>query len=95
MQLHCLVVPGCALGQGSAFHSNPTQTPMIPEFEDNTTVVATLRRNLHLALRRRTWSFKRNARLNELLPPVVPVRRQHTLRACAFLFLVGLLSARG
>ena len=66
---------------------------MIPEFEDNTTIVSVLRRNLHLALRRRTWPFKRNARLNELLPQT-PVRRPHTIWACAVPVLLSLLLLR-
>ncbi len=41
---------------------------MIPEIENKNSVVSVLRRNLHLALRRRTWRFKRNARLEALLP---------------------------
>ena len=41
---------------------------MIPEIENKNSVVSVLRRNLHLAFRRRTWSFKRNARLEALLP---------------------------
>ena len=41
---------------------------MIPEIENENTVVSALRRNLHLALRRRTYSFKLNSRLNDLLP---------------------------
>lgn len=67
---------------------------MIPEFENNTTVVSTLRHNLHLALRRRTWRFKRNARLNELLPQQ-PVRRRHTLWSTALPMLLALLMLRG
>lgn len=41
---------------------------MIPEIENKNSVVALIRRNLHQALRRRTWRFKRNGRLAELLP---------------------------
>lgn len=67
---------------------------MIPEFENKATVVATLRHNLHLALRRRTWRFKRNARLNELLPQQ-PVRRRHTLWSIALPVLLPLLLLRG
>lgn len=52
---------------------------MIPEFE-KPSLLLPLRRNLHVATRRRTWSFKRNAHLEELLPPSFrPVRRRRSL----------------
>lgn len=63
---------------------------MIPEIENENTVVSALRRNLHLALRRRTFSFKQNARLNALLPQE-PVRRPHTLWGAAVPLLLALL----
>lgn len=66
---------------------------MIPEIENKNTVVSLFRRNLHLALRRRTWRFKRNARLNELLPQE-PVRRSHNVWASMVPLLVALLLCR-
>lgn len=66
---------------------------MIPEIEKKSSIVSTLRRNLHLATRRRTWSFKRNARLNELLPQE-PVQRRHTLWSRIVPVLVALLMLR-
>ena len=41
---------------------------MIPELDNERTVVSAIRTRLHQAMRRRTWRFKRNARLNALLP---------------------------
>jgi hypothetical protein len=67
---------------------------MIPEIEDKrSTVVSALRRNLHLALRRRTWRFKRNARLNELLPQE-PVLRSHTVWGSMLPLVLALLLFR-
>ena len=66
---------------------------MIPEIENQNSIVTTFRRNLHLAMRRRTWRFKRNARLNELLPQE-PVRRPHSLWSCIFPALIALLVFR-
>ncbi len=66
---------------------------MIPEIENENTVVSALRRNLHLALRRRTWRFKRNAHLDELLPQK-PVRRHHTVWAAVVPSLLALLMLR-
>ena len=66
---------------------------MIPEIENENTVVSALRRNLHLALRRRTFSFKQNARLNDLLPQE-PVRRPHTLWGAAVPLLLALLMCK-
>lgn len=66
---------------------------MIPEIEEKNSIVSTLRRNLHLATRRRTWRFKRNARLNELLPQE-PVRRRHTLWNALLPALVAILLCR-
>lgn len=66
---------------------------MIPEMENENSVVLSLRRNLHLALRRRTWCFKRNARLNELLPQET-VQRTHTVWSCVAPALVALLLFR-
>ncbi len=64
---------------------------MIPEIEDKkSTVVTALRRNLHLALRRRTWRFRQNGRLNELMPQQ-PVPRTHTLWTSVLPALVALL----
>lgn len=68
---------------------------MIPEIE-KPSLMFTLRRNLHLATRRRTWRFKRNARLNELLPqPQQPVRRTHTLWHSVLPVLLAVLVFRG
>lgn len=72
---------------------NPTPNPMIPEIENTNTVASRFRRNLHLAMRRRTWRFKRNARLAVLLPQE-PVRRTHTLWACAVPALLAMLLCR-
>ncbi|MBR1982484.1 MAG: hypothetical protein IKA23_07025 [Akkermansia sp.] len=47
---------------------------MIPEIEHKNTVVSYIRCRLHQATRRRTWRFKRNARLKALLPPEAPKR---------------------
>ncbi len=66
---------------------------MIPEIENENTVVSALRRNLHLALRRRTFSFKQNSRLNDLLPQE-PVRRQHTLWGATLPLLLALLMCK-
>ena len=66
---------------------------MIPEIENENTVVSALRRNLHLALRRRTYRFKKNARLNELLPQE-PVRRSHTISGAALPMLLALLMCK-
>lgn len=66
---------------------------MIPEIENENTVVSALRRNLHLALRRRTFSFKQNTRLNTLLPQE-PVRRPHTLWGAALPLLLALLMCK-
>ena len=66
---------------------------MIPEIENENTVVSALRRNLHLALRRRTYSFKQNARLNALLPQK-PVRRTLTLWGAALPLLLALLMCK-
>ncbi len=67
---------------------------MIPEIEEKkSTVVTTLRRNLHLALRRRTWRFKQNARLNELLPQQ-PVHRSHSVWSSVLPLLLALLVFR-
>lgn len=66
---------------------------MIPEIEKENTAVSTLRRNLHLALRRRTWSFRRNGRLNELLEQQ-PVRRHHSLWSTVLPLLVAMLCFR-
>lgn len=66
---------------------------MIPEFENESSVFSVFRRNLHLATRRRTWSFKRNARLNELLPQK-PVRRSHTLWRCLLPVLAAMLMCK-
>lgn len=66
---------------------------MIPEIENENTVVSALRRNLHLALRRRTFSFKQNARLNDLLPQE-PVRRPHTLWGATLPLLLALLMCK-
>ena len=66
---------------------------MIPEIENENNVVSSLRRNLHLALRRRTYSFKQNARLNDLLPQE-PVRRPHTLWGAALPLLLALLMCK-
>ena len=66
---------------------------MIPEIENENTVVSVLRRNLRLALRRRTYSFKQNARLNDLLPQE-PVRRPHTLWGAAVPLLLALLMCK-
>ena len=66
---------------------------MIPEIENQNSVVSIFRRNLHLSLRRRTWRFKRNARLNELLPQE-PVRRSHSVWASVAPLLVALLLSR-
>ena len=66
---------------------------MIPEIENENTVVSALRRNLHLALRRRTYSFKQNARLNALLPQE-SVRRPHTLWGATLPLLLALLMCK-
>ena len=66
---------------------------MIPEIENENTVVSVLRRNLHLALRRRTYSFKQNSRLNDLLPQK-PVRRPHSLWGAALPLLLALLMCK-
>lgn len=66
---------------------------MIPEIETQNTVVSALRRNLHLALRRRTWRFKRNAHLEELLPQK-PVRRHHTLWTAIVPAVLALIMCR-
>ena len=63
---------------------------MIPEFENENNAISIFRRNLHLALRRRTWSFKRNGRLNEILPQK-PVRRSHSLWHSLLPLLAALL----
>ena len=68
---------------------------MIPEIE-KPSLLFSLRRNLHLATRRRTWRFKRNARLNELLPqPQVPVRRHHPRWRSVVPVLLAVLMCRG
>lgn len=73
--------------------TNPTSYPMIPEIEENkSTVVTILRRNLHLALRRRTWRFRRNDRLNELLPQEPVQRSHHVLQGVLPLVLALILS---
>ncbi len=66
---------------------------MIPDIENENTVVSALRRNLHLALRRRTYSFRQNARLNELLPQK-PIRRSHTLWSSVMPLLLALLMCK-
>ncbi len=66
---------------------------MIPEIESENRVALSFRRKLHQALRRRTWCFKRNARLNELLPQS-PVRRPHPVWNCALPALLALLCFR-
>ncbi|MBP3499468.1 MAG: hypothetical protein J6J97_05220 [Akkermansia sp.] len=66
---------------------------MIPEIENKKSALFVLRRNLHLAMRRRTWRFKRNARLAALLPQE-PVRRSHTVWACAVPLLTAFLVLR-
>ena len=66
---------------------------MIPEIENENTVVSALRRNLHLALRRRSYSFKQNSRLNDLLPQK-PVRRPHSLWGAALPLLLALLMCK-
>lgn len=66
---------------------------MIPEIEKNNTLDI-LRKNLHLSMRRRTWRFKRNGRLNSLVQQV-PVRRRHTLWNSVVPVLLGLLMCRG
>ena len=63
---------------------------MIPEFDNENNAISIFRRHLHLAFRRRTWSFKRNARLNEILPQK-PVRRSHTLWQSLLPLLAALL----
>ena len=60
---------------------NPTLIPMIPEIENKNSIVAFFRRNLHQAFRRRTWRFKRNDRLTELLPQK-PQNRMHAMVRC-------------
>lgn len=66
---------------------------MIPEIEHKSTVVSSLRLHLHLAMRRRTWRFKRNARLNELMPQKA-VRRPHSLLSSVAPLLLALLLCR-
>lgn len=67
---------------------------MIPEIE-KPSLLFSLRRNLHMATRPRTWSFKRNAHLNELLPqPLQPVRRRHTLWRSVVPVLLAMLMFR-
>lgn len=63
---------------------------MIPQIEDKENIVALFRRNLHLAMRRRTWRFKRNARLAALLPQA-PVKRHHSLWRCAVPLLMSVV----
>lgn len=93
MRLHGRLI---SAGRGGCRQVTPDPTllkHMIPELKNENTVVSALRRNLHLAFRRRTWRFKRNARLNELLPQK-PVRRHHTLWAAVAPALVALLMCR-
>lgn len=66
---------------------------MIPETEHKSTVVSALRLHLHLAMRRRTWRFKRNERLNELMPQK-EVRRPHTILTSVVPLLLALLLCR-
>jgi hypothetical protein len=42
---------------------------MIPEIENQNSIVVTLRRYLHRSTRPRTRRGKRHSRLNELMPP--------------------------
>lgn len=65
---------------------------MIPEIEKNT-IVSELSRQLHRALRRRTWRFRKNARLVELLPQK-PVKRRDSGVSCLFAVLSALLLCR-
>ena len=65
---------------------------MIPEIE-KPSLLFSLRRNLHVATRRRTWSFKRNAHLEELLPQK-PVRRHHTLWTAIVPAVLALIMCR-
>ena len=67
---------------------------MIPEIE-KPSLLFSLRRNLHMAMRPRTWSFKRNAHLNELLPPSLqPVRRRYALWRSVVPVLLAMLMFR-
>ncbi len=67
---------------------------MIPEFE-KPSLLFSLRRNLHVATRRRTWSFKRNAHLDELLPASFrPVRRRRSMWRNAVPVLLAVLMFR-
>lgn len=66
---------------------------MIPEIENKNSVASVLHRNLRLALRRRTWSFKRNARLEALMPRK-PVRRVRFWRPAVVCGLLSLLLSR-
>lgn len=94
MQLHCR---GCTKVRWSGLQSaqplNLPISPMIPEIENKNSVVSFLRRNLHLALRRRTWSFKRNARLEALLPRQ-PERGTHSWWFNAVPALLAMLVCR-
>ena len=65
---------------------------MIPEIEKNT-VASVLSRQLHRALRRRTWRFRKNARLAELLPQN-PVKRRESAVSILFTMLSALLLCR-
>lgn len=71
---------------------NPTPNPMIPEIEKDT-VVSEISRQLHRALRRRTWKFRKNARLAELLPQK-PVKRRDSLGSCLCAMLSAMLLCR-
>lgn len=42
---------------------------MIPELDKKSRAVVSFHRSARRPKRRRTWSFKKNARLNALLPP--------------------------
>lgn len=64
---------------------------MIPEIENKNSVVSLFRRSLHLALRRRTWSFKQNARLEALMPSKPEQRVRFRRSAVAFALLPLLL----
>ena len=71
---------------------NLPPNPMIPEIEKNT-VASVLSRQLHRALRRRTWRFRKNARLAELLPQK-PVKRRESAVSILFTMLSALLLCR-
>ena len=67
---------------------------MIPEIE-KPSLLFSLRRNLHVATRRRTWSFKRNAHLDELLTASFrPVRRRRSMWRNAVPVLLAVLMFR-